>query len=59
MGISLYNLTPSSTYQSLLKIGNNSALSATLNSISDGLGNDTTLNKLCVYTTAWEIVTSI
>lgn len=43
MGTSLSGLTPANTYQSLIKVGDNSALSATLKVISDGAGNDTPL----------------
>lgn len=41
MATSLINTTPQATYTSLLKLGDNSALSATLKRISDGAGNDT------------------
>jgi hypothetical protein len=40
MGTSLSGLTPADTYQSLIKVGDNSALSATLKTLSDGAGND-------------------
>jgi hypothetical protein len=40
MGTSLNGLTPAATYQGLIKFGNNSAISATLRYLSDGLGND-------------------
>lgn len=41
MATSLNGTTPQATYTSLLKLGNNSALSASLKRISDGAGNDT------------------
>ena len=41
MATSLINTTPQATYTSLLKLGDNSALSASLKRISDGAGNDT------------------
>jgi hypothetical protein len=41
MATSLINTTPADTYVSLLKLGDNSALSASLKRISDGAGNDT------------------
>lgn len=41
MATSLINTTPQATYESLLKLGDNSALSASLKRISDGAGNDT------------------
>lgn len=40
MGTSLYGLTPAATYQGLIKFGNNSAIAATAQYLSDGLGND-------------------
>lgn len=40
MGTSLYGLTPANTYQGLIKFGDNSAISASLRYLSDGLGND-------------------
>ena len=40
MGTSLSGLTPANTYQALIKVGDNSALSATLKRLSDGAGND-------------------
>jgi hypothetical protein len=40
MGTSLYGLTPAATYQGLIKFGDNSAISASLRYLSDGLGND-------------------
>jgi hypothetical protein len=40
MGTSLTGLTPAATYQGLIKFGDNSAISATLRYLSDGLGND-------------------
>lgn len=41
MATSLNGTTPQATYTSLLKLGDNSALSASLKRISDGAGNDT------------------
>lgn len=52
MGTSLNGLTPSETYTGLLKFGDNSAISASLKSISDGAGNDTMLE---LSTTALQI----
>ena len=43
MGTSLTGLTPSTTYDALIKVGDNGALSATAKYLSDGLGNDSTL----------------
>jgi hypothetical protein len=43
MGISLNGLTPANTYVALLKIGDNAFLTTSLQTISDGLGNDTPL----------------
>ena len=43
MGTSLNGLTPSVTYQSLLKVTDNTALNTTLKAVSDGQGNDTPL----------------
>ena len=40
MGISLFGLTPAATYPSLIKFGDNSAISGTLRALSDGLGTD-------------------
>lgn len=40
MGTSLTGLTPAATYQGLIKFGNNSAIAATAQYLSDGLGND-------------------
>jgi hypothetical protein len=40
MGISLNGLTPANTYQSLIKVGDNSQLTATLKTLSDGFGTD-------------------
>jgi len=40
MGTSLTGLTPSTTYDALIKIGDNSNLTASLKTLSDGLGND-------------------
>ena len=44
MGTSLYGLTPAATYQGLIKFGDNSAISASLRYLSDGLGNDLPLS---------------
>ena len=43
MGTSLSGLTPKDTYPALLKTTANTAIDATLRTISDGLGNDTPL----------------
>lgn len=43
MGTSLFNTTPAATYPALLKVGDNTTLSATLKTLSDGSGNDSTL----------------
>jgi hypothetical protein len=43
MGTSLTGLTPSTTYDALIKVGDNGALSATAKYLSDGLGNDSPL----------------
>lgn len=43
MGISLNGLTPANTYVALLKIGDNAFLTTSLQTISDGLGNNTPL----------------
>ena len=43
MGTSLFGLKPKNTYQGLLKTTANTAIDATLRTISDGLGNDTPL----------------
>ena len=40
MGTSLFGLTPAATYPSLIKFGDNSAISGTLRALSDGLGTD-------------------
>jgi len=55
MATSLINTTPANTYVSLLKLGDNSALTSTLKVVSDGAGNDT---LLFVSTTALAIGTS-
>jgi hypothetical protein len=55
MATSLINTTPADTYVSLLKLGDNSALTSTLKVVSDGAGNDT---LLFVSTTALAIGTS-
>lgn len=43
MGTSLSGLTPATTFDALIKVGDNSALSASLKTISDGEGNDSPL----------------
>lgn len=43
MGTSLTGLTPSTTYDALIKVGDNGPLSATAKYIGDGLGNDSVL----------------
>jgi len=43
MGISLSGLTPATTFDALIKVGDNSALTASLKTISDGEGNDSPL----------------
>ena len=43
MGTSLNGLTPATTFDALIKVGDNSALSASLKTISDGEGNDSPL----------------
>ena len=43
MGTSLFGLKPKNTYQALLKTTDNTAIDATLKTISDGLGDDTAL----------------
>jgi hypothetical protein len=40
MGTSLTGLTPATTYDALIKVGDNGPLSATAKVLSDGLGND-------------------
>jgi hypothetical protein len=40
MGNTLFNTTPQNTYPSLIKIGDNLPLTATLKRLSDGNGND-------------------
>jgi len=40
MGISLTGLTPSTTYDALIKVGDNGPIDGTLKTLSDGLGND-------------------
>jgi hypothetical protein len=56
MGTSLSGLTPADTYPSLIKVGDNSALSATLKTLSDGAGNDSPLK---LSTTAVQIVSPL
>ena len=43
MGTSLTGLTPATTYDALIKVGDNGPLSATAKYLSDGLGNDSAL----------------
>jgi hypothetical protein len=43
MGTSLTGLTPSTTYDALIKVGDNAPLDGTLKTLSDGLGNDSVL----------------
>ena len=43
MGTSLSGQTPATTFDALIKVGDNSALTGTLKTISDGLGNDSPL----------------
>jgi hypothetical protein len=43
MGTTLSGLTPATTFDALIKVGDNSALSASLKTISDGEGNDSPL----------------
>jgi hypothetical protein len=43
MGTSLTGLTPATTYDALIKVGDNGPLSATAKVLSDGLGNDSPL----------------
>lgn len=52
MGTSLNGLTPSATYEGLIKFGDNSILTAGLKALSDGAGNDTLLE---ISTTALQI----
>lgn len=53
MGTPLTSATVSSTYQALLKVGNNTAISSSMKRLSDGLGNDMPLfisnNSLANY----------
>jgi hypothetical protein len=44
MGTSLTGLTPATTYDALIKVGDNGALSATAKVLSDGLGNDSPIS---------------
>jgi len=44
MGTSLTGLTPSTTYDALIKVGDNGPLSATAKYLSDGLGNDSPIS---------------
>jgi hypothetical protein len=43
MGTSLFNTTPAATYPALIKVGDNTSLDTTLKTLSDGSGNDSTL----------------
>ena len=43
MGISLSGLTPATTFDGLLKVGDNEPLTADLKAISDGSGNDSAI----------------
>lgn len=43
MGTTLSGKTPATTFDALIKVGDNSALSASLKTISDGVGNDSPL----------------
>jgi hypothetical protein len=43
MGTTLSGTTPQNTYPSLIKVGDNSALTSTLKTLSDGSGNDSIL----------------
>jgi hypothetical protein len=40
MGTSLTGLTPATTYDALIKVGDNGPITSTLKTLSDGLGND-------------------
>ena len=40
MGTSLTGLTPATTYDALIKVGDNGPIDGTLKTLSDGLGND-------------------
>ena len=40
MGISLYGLTPATTYDALIKTGDNAPIDATLKPLSDGVGTN-------------------
>jgi hypothetical protein len=55
MGTSLTGLTPATTYDALIKVGDNGPLSATAKYLSDGLGND---SILALSTTALGIGTA-
>lgn len=44
MGTTLTGLTPATTYDALIKVGNNNPLSATAVYLSDGLGTDTPIS---------------
>ena len=44
MGTSLTGLTPATTYDALIKVGDNGPLSATAKVLSDGLGNDSAMS---------------
>ena len=56
MGTSLTGLTPATTYDALIKVGDNGPLSATAKVLSDGLGND---SVLALSTTAVGIGTNV
>jgi hypothetical protein len=56
MGTSLTGLTPATTYDALIKVGDNGPLSATAKVLSDGLGND---SPLAMSTTAVGIGTTV
>jgi hypothetical protein len=49
MGTTLTGTTPATTYDSLIKVGDNGPIDGTLQRLSDGLGNDL---PLLVSTTA-------
>lgn len=43
MGTSLNGLTPQNTYPALIKVGDNTSLTSSLKTLSDGIGNDLTI----------------
>jgi hypothetical protein len=52
--------TGAATFSSSVSVGNfTTAQKNALTAVSGMIVYDTTLNKLCVYTTAWETITSI